>query len=160
MKINIKNIMPHLLNVAFLMLLTFIYIISYEKSREELRTFTMAIIIYVWVANVVSIYLRFYGVMYVKHKPRLLISDGKTYFRTNISEKLTYNTYYGYPCWGFTLGKTNESVFNRDGELVSYYRTKDDSFSAITQTKNIYKVYFVNIITVLIFWFTIFVIKE
>lgn len=154
------KIKPYLVNAVILMAFAIIFVITYPKAHTGLRIFMSVVIGYLCVANIVALYLRFYGIRYIKHKPKVFVFDGKTYFRTNISNKLIYNAYYGYPCWDFADIKIDKNLVDQIGGFNRYYRTVDGPFTAVVQTESACKAFFVNLLTILGCWFTIFIFKD
>ena len=139
------KIKPYLANAVILMAFAIIFVITYPKAHTGLRIFMSVVIGYLCVANIVALYLRFYGIRYI---------------RTNISNKLIYNAYYGYPCWDFADIKIDKNLVDQIGGFNRYYRTVDGPFTAVVQTESACKAFFVNLLTILGCWFTIFIFKD
>lgn len=152
---------PYFVNAGILLVFTIAFYVLFPKAHYELQIFMVCIISYLCIANIIGIYLRLYGIRYTKHKPKVYIFDGKTYFRLNLTNKTVFNQYYGYRCWDFAdIAIHNVLINPNDGKFNRYYRTTDGPFKTVTMTKNRYKATLSNLLTIIGCFLTIFIYKE
>jgi len=152
---------PYLVNAGILLVFTIAFYILFPKAHYELQIFMICVISYLCIANIIGIYLRLYGIRYTKHKPKVYVFDGKTYFRLSLPNKTIFSQYYGYRCWDFADIVIHNVLINpNDGKFNRYYRTSDGPFEKVAMTRNRYKAFFANLLTIICCILTICIYKE